>query len=76
MIGSRFGMLYVVARAANDTSRHARYVCHCDCGGHTIATATCLRRGHTRSCGCLRFGRGDRGYLAAADLARAWRAAA
>lgn len=44
--------------------RHA-YHCQCDCGGERIAQGKELRKGHVRSCGCLkgakRHGHGGRG---------------
>jgi hypothetical protein len=51
--GSRFGRLIVVELA--DTKHgHARWVCSCDCGNVVVVYGLKLRRGLTRSCGCLR----------------------
>ena len=52
LTGERFGRLVVVKRVENDKHGNARWLCKCDCGGETITTTTCLRQGHTHSCGC------------------------
>ena len=48
-IGRRFAKLVVVDR---DSPR--RYLCKCDCGGTKTVMWEHLRRGVTKSCGCLR----------------------
>jgi hypothetical protein len=58
MIGKRFGMLTVISRAGsrqlcNDQSL-AIWRCVCDCGNVKDVAGHHLRRGSTRSCGCLR----------------------
>jgi hypothetical protein len=58
MIGKRFGMLTVIARAGsrqlcNDQSL-AIWRAVCDCGNVKDVAGHHLRRGSTRSCGCLR----------------------
>lgn len=55
--GERFGKLTVIERA-NDyiykNGRHrSRWICRCDCGNTTIVFADALKRGLTKSCGCL-----------------------
>lgn len=55
LLGQRFGMLTVSARAANSKSGKARWTCLCDCGGTTTAHGTDLSHGHTTSCGCHRL---------------------
>lgn len=47
--GQRFGRLLVLEKDA--TPRKWR--CLCDCGRETLATGPNLRKGSTRSCGCL-----------------------
>lgn len=62
MTGQRFGRLTVLERAENyqyDTgagwySTKAVWRCRCDCGAETVVIGSNLRRGATRSCGCLR----------------------
>ena len=59
MMGKKFGRLTVIADAdyTNDAVNHKRrnrYVhCQCDCGNKTSVRVDHLRRGMTRSCGCL-----------------------
>lgn len=53
MTGKRYGMVTVIKRA-NTHHRRAYWVALCDCGNTTVISGTKLRRGHTKSCGCLR----------------------
>lgn len=50
--GQRFGRLTVI-RFVEVKDRQAFFECVCDCGNHTIVSGHSLRRGHTKSCGCL-----------------------
>lgn len=52
LIGFRFGRLVVIGRAENDKSRHAQWICRCDCGNETIVGARHLKSGDVQSCGC------------------------
>ncbi len=80
MIGNIYGRLTVKRRAFID-GRHPRWVCRCECGTEIIAFGLNLRRGFTRSCGCLAreetaarnrtHGASPRGHLTAEY--RAWR---
>lgn len=57
LTGQKFGLLTVLAEAdAQICGKHRirRYACLCDCGNTKTATQNNLRRGGTRSCGCLR----------------------
>lgn len=62
MTGQRFGRLTVIERAGNNTTEtwygwsmvKATWRCKCDCGAECIVIGANLRRGATRSCGCLR----------------------
>ena len=56
LTGQRFASLTVVSRAEN-IGRRIRYLCLCDCNKTTTVDASNLRRGLTKSCGCLRQGR-------------------
>ena len=56
LTGQRFGKLTAVAptRKRRSTGRSIRaWNCECDCGGHATVPTAELRRGETRSCGCL-----------------------
>lgn len=53
MQGLRFGRLVVLERAAGPSVGKIRWDCVCDCGAKTSVCGGHLRRGRTRSCGCL-----------------------
>ena len=56
MIGQRFGRLVVQAEAGRSKNGDVVLICECECGGAKHVTRSHLRRGHVRSCGCLRHG--------------------
>jgi len=51
--GQRFGRLTVLERTSARRTE-ARWLCRCDCGKTVVVRGHMLRRGDTRSCGCLR----------------------
>ena len=52
--GERYGRLVVLREAERPSSGGARaYVCVCLCGRETTVRGSNLKRGQTRSCGCL-----------------------
>lgn len=53
LTGQRFGRLTVVEQAGRAKNRCIVWRCNCDCGETVIVTGDDLRRGHTKSCGCL-----------------------
>lgn len=57
MTGQRFGRLVVVERAADyippSGSKKIMWTCKCDCGNVAVVMANSLRRGSTKSCGCI-----------------------
>ena len=54
LTGQKFNMLTVLRRAPkNDSSGRAMWECQCDCGNLTIVKGTAIRKGETKSCGCL-----------------------
>lgn len=53
LTGRRFGRLLVIERDGHDKLKRILWKCKCDCGGHTIASGSSLRGGHTKSCGCI-----------------------
>lgn len=54
-IGSRFGRLIVTAYSNKDkTGKHNKWLCQCDCGNEKIVYQGELKKGKTKSCGCLR----------------------
>lgn len=52
-IGDRYGRLLVTARSGRNKFRFSTWFCKCDCGGVKVVDSRSLRRGGTRSCGCL-----------------------
>ena len=53
LTGQRFGKLVAIEVSHTD-KRGALWACACDCGNSLVTVASQLRRGGTRSCGCLR----------------------
>lgn len=54
LTGQRFGRLVVKALADKGRKNvSAKWECICDCGNTLIVSASSLRTGNTRSCGCL-----------------------
>lgn len=53
MINQRFGRLVVISEAKRTKDNHKRWLCQCDCGKTTIVDGRDLRKGRTKSCGCL-----------------------
>jgi hypothetical protein len=52
--GIRFGKLVVSSDTGERKGGHIVWLCKCDCGGESRALSGGLRRGYTKSCGCLR----------------------
>ena len=55
LAGQSFGRLVVLRACGRRKDGRMRWVCICDCGRELEVGGDCLRRGHTKSCGCLRF---------------------
>ena len=51
--GEKFGKLTVVKLVVAGDANHRKYLCLCQCGGEKIVSEDNLRRGHTKSCGCI-----------------------
>jgi hypothetical protein len=54
LTGQTFGRILVLGKAGNDSAKNIIYHCRCSCGKETIVRAYALRRGSSKSCGCLR----------------------
>ena len=52
--GKRFGRLVAIRPEGHSINGNIRWLCHCDCGNNAIMDGFELRRGTTKSCGCLR----------------------
>ena len=48
----RFGRAIVLKRVENK-GRYVRWLCKCDCGKFVKVRGDMLRKGNTKSCGCL-----------------------
>lgn len=51
--GQTFGRLTAIAPVDRTKCKHILWLCICECGAESVVRATYLRRGLTRSCGCL-----------------------
>lgn len=58
--GQRFGRLVLTGYSAMDEHRILRVEAQCDCGTVRLYRMSGLKRGDTRSCGCLRRERPNR----------------
>lgn len=52
LTGNRYGKLIVIGKSSNKNTK-ITWECVCDCGNKVIVTGQDLKRGHTKSCGCL-----------------------
>lgn len=53
LTGWRSGRLMVLQPTGSDRHGKRAWLCHCDCGGESIVSASPLKSRKTRSCGCL-----------------------
>lgn len=53
LTGHRYGKLLVLREAQRDEAGRTRWECSCDCGESVTVRTSLIRRGATRSCGCL-----------------------
>lgn len=53
LTGQRFGRLVVLKQDGKTNNGNAKWFCQCDCGNTKSIASYALRRGNTRSCGCL-----------------------
>ena len=58
LTGQKFSNLTVLQKAPSQVSAtghtYAAWLCQCDCGNRTTVRGHKLKKGHTKSCGCLR----------------------
>lgn len=61
LTNKRYGHLKAIRRVRNPIldRRDAWWLCECDCGTKVNVPAYNLKRGNTKSCGCLRLGVAD-----------------
>ncbi len=67
--GLPFGLLTAIRPTGAKKNGRAVWLCDCKCGAQAEVTISALRKGFTRSCGCLRRETG-RANLAAARAKR------
>jgi len=51
--GEQFGRLTAILPVCHDKAKSIMWLCVCSCGTEHITSGGSLRRGHTKSCGCL-----------------------
>jgi hypothetical protein len=56
-LGTRYGRLTVIGLRSCADITERTYLCVCDCGNEAVVRSSSLRKGGTRSCGCLRRSR-------------------
>jgi hypothetical protein len=54
LAGKRFGRLVAVEHRRHDKYTSAYWLCRCDCGEEVVVAGGSLKRGLSKSCGCLR----------------------
>ena len=55
LIGQKFSFLTLIEESPIRTKNGGlQWVCKCQCGNQTIVSSDNLRRGHTKSCGCIK----------------------
>lgn len=52
--GNRYGRLIALEQVGKTKTGNALWRCKCDCGKEVIVLSILLRKGETKSCGCLR----------------------
>ena len=60
IINQRIGKLIVLKQAGKDSDGSYNYLCQCDCGNQKIINGVSLRRGVTKSCGCINYSIGEK----------------
>lgn len=53
LIGERYGKLTVLSLDSEKANGKPKWICKCDCGKIKSVAASELRRGNTKSCGCM-----------------------
>ena len=53
LVGERFGRLTVKRDVGRNKHKQVLWLCECDCGNETETITALLKKGHTKSCGCL-----------------------
>ena len=73
--GQRFSRLVVIGLARESRHGHTQWFARCDCGATRVIDGSDLRRGQTKSCGCLNRERHTRHGMSRTSEYSAYRAA-
>lgn len=52
LVGQKFGMMTVLARALNDPAGKSQWLCRCDCGNEKVLRSEFLKHRPVPNCGC------------------------
>ena len=52
-VGNKYGRLKVISHGGWSASRKTKWLCECECGNTSTVLGSELRKGSTKSCGCL-----------------------
>ena len=72
MVGKRFERLIVVGESGRDKHGNALWKCLCNCGNIKIIIGKSLRRGITKSCGCLNIEKATKHGLCKTTVYNSW----
>ena len=54
LTGQKFGKLTVISKTDKTYKRNYYWLCKCDCGNEVMVLGMHLKKGNTKSCGCLK----------------------
>lgn len=54
LTGQKFGRLTAIKKVGTNSQGNFMWLCLCDCGKETVVNSQRLKRGRTKSCGCLK----------------------
>jgi len=72
LIGQKFGRLTVIEEAGVNKQRYYRWKCQCSCGNIVIVDGNNLRKGTTKSCGCLAIEKATKHGMAGTPTYNTW----
>lgn len=55
LTGKTFNRLTVISYAGRDAFKKAEWLCKCQCGNEKVIAGSCIKSGHTSSCGCAQL---------------------
>jgi len=72
MVGKRYNRWTVIEEVGKDEDRNITYLCECECGSKKILSGRQVRRGNSKSCGCLNDEKRIKHSLAYTRAYNAW----